>query len=369
MYRQEGRAVAILDAHDRRVEEIWRTLEAAAHPIYFLTWSWTARWLAALPGDALPKLAVVSEAGAPVAACFLGRRKLLRHGVLPVRLASLNTTGVLQLDELCVEHNHLLALPGHTWSLAALIELLPRDWDELVLPAIDAAAFEPRTIGPDYQVLVDRDVAAPFVDLARVRAARDYVALLSANTRSQIRRAGRAIGPSTLEAAQSAAHAAEIYDELVELHTASWRERGKSGAFADPWFDRFHRTLIAERFAHGEIELLRLRAGGQTIGCIYNLIANGHVLFYQSGLARFPDAGHIKPGYLCHAAAIERAAAAGHAVYDFLGGDARYKASLATDTARLHWLRVQRRLTRFALEDRVQRWKRAYTAWRATRPG
>ena len=359
-------SLALLDARDPRVESIWRMLEAAARPSYFLTWGWIGTWLAALPVAALPRLAVISRGPTAVAACFLGRRRQLRHGVIPSRGLFLNTTGIDGFDELCVEHNSLLCAPETACSLRAVTDLLPHDWDELVLPACDAGVFDADEVTDDYQIHLDREVSAPFVDLARVRATGDYLKLLGSNTRSQIRRARKTVGACELEVASSAAHAEEIYGELVALHTASWRERGEPGAFADPWFDRFHRRLIADRFAHGEIELLRLRAGGKTIGCTYNLIANGRVLFYQSGLARFDDA-HIKPGYLCQAAAIEHAAAAGHAIYDFLGGDARYKASLSTDATRLVWLRVQRRLARFAVEDQVVRWKRAYVAWKAAR--
>jgi CelD/BcsL family acetyltransferase involved in cellulose biosynthesis len=358
--------LTFLDARDARVEAIWRTLEAAARPTYFLTWGWIETWLAALPPVAMPRLAVIREGGAVVAACFLGDRRMFRRRVIPLRATSLNTTGIPQLDELCIEHNNVLCVPGTSWSLAALIELLPPAWDELALPAIDASTFEPLAVGDAYQVHVDRDVSAPFIDLARVRAAGDYLSLLSSNTRAQIRRARRTVGPCELEIARSPAHAFEIYRELVTFHTARWRERGQPGVFADPWFDRFHRRLIEQRLPHGEIELVRVRAGGKTIGCLYNLVANGHVLFYQSGFAQFEDP-HIKPGYLCHALAIEHAAAAGHAVYDLLGGDARYKASLSTDATRLLWLRVQRRRKRFVIEQQLEQWKRAYVAWRATR--
>ena len=97
---------------------------------------------------------------------------------------------------------------------------------------------------------------------------------------------------------------------------------------------------------------------------MYNLVAHGRTLFYQSGLAPFGNP-QIKPGYLCQAAAIEHAAASGAAIYDFLGGDARYKASLSTGATRLIWVRVQRRLVRFALEERARHLRRAYLAWRA----
>lgn len=361
-----GTSLTLLDARDPSVGPIWRSLEAVARPSYFLSWGWVSTWLAALPEPALPELAVITRDGAAIAAGFLGRRRQLRHGVVPTRGLHLNATGLDELDELCVEHNRLLCAPGTACSLRTLVDVLPADWDELMLPAVDDDTFDPLDIDPGYQVHVDREVSAPYVDLASVRATGDYLALLGSNTRAQIRRARRAVGRCELEIASSAAHAIEIYDELVALHTVSWRDRGQPGAFADPWFDRFHRTLIAERFAHGEIELLRLRAGGKTIGCIYNLIANGRVLFYQSGLARFDDP-HVKPGFLCHAQAIEHAAASGQGVYDLLGGDARYKASLSTGASRLVWLRVQRRLARFAVENQVQRWKRQLAAWRAER--
>ena len=63
----------------------------------------------------------------------------------------------------------------------------------------------------------------------------------------------------------------------------------------------------------------------------------------------------MKPGYLCHVAAIVHSARAGLAVYDFLGGDRQYKKSLATDVGWLVWARVQRKRMRFAIEDRVRR--------------
>jgi CelD/BcsL family acetyltransferase involved in cellulose biosynthesis len=360
--------VALLDARDPRVEPTWRTLEAAARPSYFVTWAWIDAWLAALPPDALPQLAVRSEGGVAVAACFLGRRRWLRHGVVPVHGRFLNTTGTPRFDELCIEHNGVLALPGATWPLGSFVELLPGEWDELVLPAVDAGGVDPLTTAPGYRVRVDREVAAPFVDLAAVRTAGDYLALLGSNTRAQIRRARRAVGECELEVPGSIDQALEIYGELVALHAASWRARGQAGAFADPWFEQFHRRLIEQRFAHGETELLRLRAGGRTIGCTYNLIANDRVLFYQSGFARFDDP-RVKPGYLCHAAAIDHAAARGLAIYDLLGGDARYKACLSTGATRLAWIRVQRRLARFAIEDRWRGWKRAFVGWRAARAG
>jgi hypothetical protein len=282
--------------------------------------------------------------------------------VLPSQAVFLNATGACERDELCIEHNRVL---GARRSLADLIELLPGAWDELFLPGVDVdalgahGAFGALEVPRGYRVRILRESPSPFVDLARVRAAGDYLTLLSANTRSQIRRAQRRAGACELELAATPAEGLAIYGELVALHTASWRARGEPGAFADPWIDRFHRRLIERRLPHGEIQLARLRRGGATIGCLYNLIANGRVLFYQSGLAQLDDPV-MKPGLLCHAAVIARCAEAGHDVYDLLGGRSRYKAQLATGATELAWLCVQRARLRFAIEDRVRGWKHTF---------
>lgn len=343
----------LISGRDARVEPIWRELEQVA-PTYFLSWGWIATWLAMLPRACIPELAVVRDAGRPIAACFLARRRVLEHHLVPRRARFLNTTGVPRFDELCIEHNTIVGVP----ALETLLARLPHDWDELVLPALDRDAL-PHLPSASWRVRVEREVAAPYVDLERVRAAPGgYLSVLGSQTRAHVRRARRAAGKLAIEHATDLAQAISIYDELVALHTASWRARGQPGAFADPWFDSFHRRLIADRFAANEIELVRVRAGERTIGCLYNFVWRGRVAMYQSGFAPAASA-RDKPGFVCHAAAIEAAAAAGHAVYDFLGGNAEYKRSLSTDRGALVWLRIQRPLVRFFIEDRLRDWRRA----------
>jgi CelD/BcsL family acetyltransferase involved in cellulose biosynthesis len=358
-----SRYLELLDAREPRAEATWRDLETRAfRSPYFLSWGWVETWLAALPEERRPQLAVVHEDGSPAAAFFLGRRRERRHLVMNSEVYYFNTTGVPRHDEVCIEHNGLVALPGADRSLAGLLEVLPGSWDEVVLPAVDRYAFD--DIGASvastrlakYLVRVERETVAPFVDLDAVRAANgDYLALLGTNTRTQLRRARRVVGDLTVEIASDDRHALDIYGELLRLHARRWHERGQHGAFADPWFERFHRRLITTRIAHGEIQLARVRAGERTIGCLYNFVYDGRVLFYQCGLAQFEEP-HVKPGYLCHAAVIDHNARAGHAVYDLLGGGP-YKERLATSATRLVWLRVQRPLARFSIEANLRKWK------------
>lgn len=360
----------LLDARDPRVETIWRRLEVAASPAYFLSWGWIENWLACLPDQERPRLAVIYDRDVPAAAWFLARRARWRHVAVFTRSLHMNTTGDPRHDGLRVEHNGLLRAPGSRISLETMIALLPATWDELHLPAVDGSAFpelSKLTDRSEYRIHIDRDVPAPFVDLDTVRSVEGgYLSLLSSSMRAQIRRARREVGPLTVETATDERHALDIYGELVRLHARRWHLRGERGAFGDPWFDQFHRRLIGQRLLHGEIQLLRLSSSGHTVGCLYNLVHRGRVLFYQSGLASFADS-HIKPGYLCHAAAVEHNAAAGMQIYDLLGGNARYTRSLSTGETRLLWLRVQRRRVRFTLEDRLKEIKHALTSWRQPR--
>ena len=342
----------LVDPHSTEAETIWRDLEAASRPAYFLTWAWVSNWLACLPRGHAPSLAVIVAAGAPLAAFFLAKRTIVRSKVVPSRSLYFNTTGVDRIDLLWIEYNGLL---GRDMPLTELLPLLPHGWDELYLPALRESAFGDVTTTHDTRVVIDRRVPVHYVDLAQARA-KGYLALLSGGTRSQIKRAQREAGEVTVEIAQDAKSAIDIYSELVALHTAQWRAKGKPGAFADPWFDRFHRRLIAERFAAGEIQLVRARNQAGPIGCLYNFVHDRRVLQYQSGFETFANE-KLKPGFICHTAAIEHATATGCAIYDFLAGDQRYKKQLATDSTQMTWARVQRRRLRFVVEDYARRWR------------
>lgn len=350
------------EASAPHVQAIWRVLESRVRPAYFLTWSWVEMWLASLPKEAMPEAVVLYDADEPVGAFFAGRHPIERHGMFRGRGRFLNATGDPRIDELCIEHNAVLLDPSASCTLADLVCAVPGRWDELSLPGIAAATFPGCRLDeplPDHRVLIDDTFEAPFVDLARVRAAPGgYLSLLGSNTRAQIRRAERGFGDLTMEHAKDEAHALDVYGELVRLHRARWMRKGQPGAFADPWFVAFHERLIRARVGHGEIQLLRVRAGGATIGCLYNFVANGRVLFYQSGFTEHRDA-RLKPGYICHAKAVQASAEAGHDVYDLLAGRGAYKRSLATDSETLVWARIQRPLARFRVEERLRRWKRA----------
>jgi CelD/BcsL family acetyltransferase involved in cellulose biosynthesis len=337
-----------------RIREVWCGLAAASPPSYFLSWGWVETWLDSLPPSAAVTLQVARRAGAPVAAFFLGARTRWRHRVLPSRERYWNQTGHPEIDEICIEYNGMVHA-GQPPPLAEIVAQLSGGWDEIYLPALDAdgpIARAAASAPPGLRLKIDRRVPSPIVDLAKVRETGDYLKLIGGSTRSQIRRSQKlyaARGKLALEVASSPAQATAIFDELVALHRRAWADRGQAGAFL-PFVHRFHQRLIDTRFASGEIQLIRIRAGDTTVGCLYNFVWQGDVAFYQSGLGYETDP-KLKPGLVCHALAIDHDARAGHRWYDFLAGESRYKQSLATDARQLIWLRLQRPRLRFVLED------------------
>ena len=337
------------------VETAWRSLEARFHPPWFLRWAWVENWLACLPPGLDLRLAVAGSVTEPEAAFFIGRRRRWRHGLFPVRECHLNATGYPTYDNLWIEYN---AVPGRSLTWSELLAALPAGWDEFHLPGLDTAAFPGNalaTVPPGLNGISRKAIPSPRVDLEAVRRRQaeggDYLDLLGRNTRSQIRRSWRlaeeAWGPIRLEEAADAGEGAVFLERLAAIHQESWQERGEAGVFGEDWFLDFHRRLVAQHFDDG-IQLLALRAGDQELGYLYNLVANGRVLFYQCGIPRLAD-NRIKPGLMAHAAAIRHNAARGEVLYDFLGGDTRYKQSLATgaasssnDSADLAWFTLQR---------------------------
>jgi CelD/BcsL family acetyltransferase involved in cellulose biosynthesis len=109
---------------------------------------------------------------------------------------------------------------------------------------------------------------------------------------------------------------------------------------------------------HGTIELLRVTAGADVIGYIFNLVYRGHVYAYQTGI-RYEDDGRLKPGLVSHSLCIQRHLDEGRAVYDFMAGAARYKASLGEPGPDMVYLLVQRATWPLRLENALHRLKQS----------
>jgi CelD/BcsL family acetyltransferase involved in cellulose biosynthesis len=299
----------------------WRALQAEACPGPFLTWHFVGCDLALR--YAAPHALAVRENGRDVALGLLNRAGGKWY---------LQTTGDRRLDAIFPEHNALLARPGANGAVLAALRFLARHGPVVVSGVDDEFFAAARRTGI---VTHHHPRFAPAIDLGGIRG--DYLDGRSANTRAQIRRAMRLAGRGlAIHRAATPAIALDWFADMVALHTASWQARGGTGAFADAAVRGFYEALIRGDDGACIADLLRVTAGGETLGIMYNLRHGGHVCCYQSGFRPARDA-RDKPGLVCHALAIDLYRSEGEIRYDLLAGAERYKVSLASGGQTLHW--------------------------------
>jgi CelD/BcsL family acetyltransferase involved in cellulose biosynthesis len=256
----------------------------------------------------------------------------------------LHETGLPEWDAVMIEHNNFLverqAPGGLVARMLRALQAADPSWDEIVFGGVSAGLLtEIEAAG--LKVVTDR--VSPDFGVALTGPA-SWEDGLSPNLRAQLRQSrafAERIGPLALKAAAGPAQALEFFDKMAVLHTAYWRGRGKPGAFAKPSSRAFHRELIASQAGPGGVELLELSAGSEVLGYLYNFHYGDRAYSYQSGFSYGEDNRH-RPGLLAHILAIQRAQERGMRVYDFLAGEAPYKARLGQCLGQIIWCRGQR---------------------------
>jgi CelD/BcsL family acetyltransferase involved in cellulose biosynthesis len=326
----------------------WRDLESRADGSFFQSWAWTG-CLAEERFDE-PWLMTAHRGDRPVALALLNRgpRRRLRRP----RSLLLAESGDSRRDSIFIEHNGPLidrdepqGLARRCWEAladAAESGLRRATW---VLSGVPHAMLAELPAARRERILARRP--APYLTFAKLASGASALDAMSPNTRQQLRRSLRsweAIGTPRLEVAQNGDEADVFLSELKSLHQRYWIGRGKPGAFAEPFFERFHRALIRRAGPSQQLDLIRFSAGGRIMGYLYNLVHRGWVAAYQSGFDFGADSDRLRPGLVCHLLAIEHYRKAGARLYDFLGGEARYKRSLANDETELVWLEARPRL-------------------------
>jgi GNAT acetyltransferase-like protein len=343
---------------------IWNTLEGRlGSEALACSWDWTGTWLDHY-GDLVPhRFAVGEGGGAPQGIALVTRGVAQKRGPFGVRSIHLGTAGEPPGESVFVEYNRILVDADVRDDFAsALIRELGGEpaWDELVLDGFAPADAEPFLRAQT--LLEPRRALCAITDLrAAEGAGGDVLRTLRSSTRRKVRRGLRGLGEVDTEWAETAEHALDILEELISLHQHRWERAGRPGAFASDRFAGFHRELVPRLIARRAILLFRVRAASGTVACLYHFIEQGRVLFYQSGLASYPDA-EIRPGFvafgLCMQACFER----GLREYDFLAGDARYKRELSTGHQELVWATWRRPTVRGRALDglaRVKAWAEA----------
>jgi len=164
----------------------------------------------------------------------------------------------------------------------------------------------------------------------------EYLNILSKSHRKQIRRLERdyfQTGRARLVTATNDAELAGGLETLGRLHQRRRQSLGERGCFSSARFVAFHEQTAGRLLRSGQLRLVWLEVDGRTVAVEYQVLGDGVVYAYQSGIE--PDALEHEPGRLITLAVIKQAIAEGRRAFDFLRGDELYKA---------HW-RAQPRST------------------------
>lgn len=363
--QMQATLVDIPDLDD--LADMWIDLEPRCDVSYLTSWGWIGTWLKHVPVELRPQALVIEDACGVRGIGLVNRRWVSRRAIIRSHALFLNETGHPTYDELTTEYNGLLVDRecAEAATLAALQSLLDdgQEWDEFFISGIEADSLLERTVrelddGVECRVLKEHPCFQVSLEALR-ESGIDFLSTLSGNTRGQIRKAMRLYesqGKLKLESGRDAAESLAFYERLKVLHDARWCARGEPGAFL-PFCDTFHRDLIESRFDTGEIQMLRISAGEDEVGYLYNFVYGGRVYNYQSGFT-FGDDPKQKPGLVTHALAIQYNLEQGADIYDFMAGDHRHKRSLAVEGKPMRWIVLRRPRLRFSIEDVLRGWKR-----------
>lgn len=321
----------------------WKILEKKAHCSFFLSWPWIGTWLDGLKQPPLLFTALLDDE-------IVAMGLIARKGNSPQYL--LNQSGNEAEDSVYIEFNGLLCdvsydnLEAACWQWlrkdSALSPLVRRP--RFLLNRLGEASFR-QVAASKAPLTITAEDTAPYADLAAIGAEDgDFLASLSRNSRHKLRRAiglyEAQEGELMLARPENADEAQRYLGRLIDFHQATWRARGKPGAFAPAFFEDFHRRLIANYFDQGIIDVIEIRSAEDAVGYLYNFLHHGAALSYQSGF-RYDDDNRLKPGLVCHALAAQDYLDRGLDRYSFLAGDSRYKRSLSSDAERLYSVRIK----------------------------
>jgi CelD/BcsL family acetyltransferase involved in cellulose biosynthesis len=350
-------------------EEIWR-LSPEQSP--FLQPAWINAWLQTFGMALNPSIMMaLSESTGDLLGCCLVTRRNEFLKRIPIRCAYINTAGENQADEVCIEYNDILAVSDcrDEFISRLLNHLHQSPLDQIIMPGVHnpetISILRAKWVGAT-QISTDK---ASFVDLSQIRGKyKDYESALSANTRTQIRRSRKLIvaehGNIQLERANSVSQGLAFLQELAALHQSRGLAAGEPGAFQSKLFTAFHRQVLATLLPAGGVDLLRIRAGEQTVGILYNFVVRRKVYFYQSGVMKSAD-NRIKPGITTHSEAIQHYLDAGCDEYDMLAGESQYKRSLANSERDMQLVILENstaRMRMFSAGKRARAWIRSLPA-------
>jgi CelD/BcsL family acetyltransferase involved in cellulose biosynthesis len=264
-------------------------------------------------------------------------------GLLPLEWERDGATRTVSLTGAWTGADHLDVVAGaaHAGTVAdaALGHLARRrDWDRIRFDGVAAGGELSRALGRwrlRTPWLRHRSVVlrpAPCLRLADLPGDGGSVAAIRAKTTRRTTRASmRRIheGGGGLVMSERPDDVLADLDGLMRLHRSQFGAR--SVVMATELRRDFHRTVAARLAAQGRVRTWRLVDDGRVLKYGYGFVTGATLAAYQTARVG-PDTTRVRsPGVVATAALIDRAAADGFTVVDFLRGDQPHKLLFATE--------------------------------------
>ena len=312
-----------IDAYSlKKLGEKWTNLEAKSdNASFFISWFWIGTWLSSLNEKAW-LLEVTSDSQIIALGIFIERKV----GIWPFNKTQLwlNKTGQDKLDQIWIEYNDFVIHRDCNKDIKSLIwnkifefeklncQEIHVDISKHKLPKLFCGRNKMQTKG--FLKLLSKDKQELLADLSK-------------NTRHQINRSKRILeqqGNLSLIASSDYESRKQMLDQIGSKHKEQWGITKWGSGFDNPAFCHFHENLIQQ----DKTILLRLLLDNRVIAQGYYFYYHQTVYFYLSAIEQTTD-NRIKHGLVFHTMAMDYFQKLGFEQYDFLGGDARYKASLS----------------------------------------
>jgi CelD/BcsL family acetyltransferase involved in cellulose biosynthesis len=280
------------------------------------------------------------------AARLLGAFPLYVHrepDLFGIRHLRIISTGEAEFEETCPDYLNILCLPGEEVLCAReawrAIDRMAWDHLEFLNLADSTSLLRPEIVPSGAETLSLG--SCPIADLAGGFEA--YLQRLSSNGRQQARRLLREgdLAGVRFEIAGTN-RVADVFGDLIRLHSERWALEGKPGVFAAPRFVEFHRNLAAHWLPAGRAVLARLSLGAEPVAVLYGFLTGQKFDFYQSGVRMDNTVPLRSPGNLSHLLLMKALIDRGVTAYDFLRGSSSYKKRLATRETHLAGIRMWR---------------------------
>jgi hypothetical protein len=352
------------ESHMQALAQKWVTLQAQANASAFVAWFWVKQWLAQknLSSDNCLCVEVMQGQNTVGLALFGIKTKSAFWG-LSFNQYFLHKSGNTQEDQTWIEHNTFLLHKDFEQQLSneicqALTKNQQIDDIKLGLSSPDFikklnfAGFNRRT-----------ELSSPgyLANLAGLTTLDDYLASLSKNTRSGIKRSIKLLNqqsPLRLVLATDITEKKTVLKNIADLHRIKWRSTVYGSGFDNPCFYNFHKGLIQDQHSAQNCRLYTLYQDDVALGHVYLLTQGDRWSFYLSAL-HFNGDNRIKVGLVIHSLVIEQAIKQGIIVYDFLAGEAQYKNSLSNaQPYEQHIYCFYRNKPLLIIRELLRKWKR-----------